>query len=71
MKTPLTIRARTALAQRAIDLAITGGQHQIVIDIAGRTLILPMGADVKQADEAALDAEIQGLLHASNDQREH
>jgi hypothetical protein len=55
---PPSPRSRSALAQRAIDLAITGGQHQIVIDSAGRTMILPLSADLKQAEDAALDAAI-------------
>ena len=57
-----TSRRMTALAQRAIDRAIAGGQHQVLIDELGRTRILPLGATLQQADDAALDAEIRGHL---------
>jgi hypothetical protein len=66
MKSP-TPRIRTDLARRAVDLAISGGQHQVLIDEYGRTRILPVGVDVRQADEAALDAEIQGLIDGHGD----
>ena len=62
MKAPLSARARASLAQRAIDRAIDGGMHQILIDEQGRTRILPLGASPALADDAALDAEILGLF---------
>lgn len=60
--TALSARARTALAQRAIDRAIEGGRHQVLIDEQGRTRILPLEASLHQADDAALDAEIEQLI---------
>lgn len=66
---PLSTRTRTALATRAVEMAIAGGQHQVIIDEHGRTRILPLGVDLKQADEAALDAEIRGLLENDGDAR--
>lgn len=62
----LSARARTSLAQRAIDRAIAGGQHQVLIDEHGRTRILPLGVSLQQADAAALDAEIQGLIDSGD-----
>lgn len=64
---PLSTRTRTALATRAVEMAIAGGQHQVIIDEHGRTRILPLGVDLKQADDAALDAEILGLIDGHGD----
>lgn len=67
----LSSRARTSLAQRAIDRAIAGGQHQVLIDEHGRTRILPLGVSLAQADDAALDAEIQGLIDQADGDARH
>lgn len=66
MASPLSSRARTSLAQRAIDRAIDGGKHQVIIDEEGRTRILPLGSSLAQAEDAVLDAEIQELLDAGH-----
>lgn len=55
-------RSLTALANRAVERAIDGGRHRVSIDEAGRVTILPLGIDPLQADDAALDAEIRGLI---------
>ncbi len=55
-------RRLTGIAQRAIDRAIMGGQHQVRIGADGAVTILPLGSDIAHADEAALDAEIRGLI---------
>jgi len=45
---------------RAVTRAIEGGRHIVDIDPAtGRVRILPIGSDLAQADDAALDAEIR------------
>ncbi|WP_292065896.1 hypothetical protein [Brevundimonas sp. UBA7664] len=62
-------RRLTALAQRAIDRAIDGGQHQVLIDEFGRTRILPLGVTPDHADTDALDAEIRGHLESDGDAR--
>lgn len=58
----MTSRRASALAEKAVARAIEGGQHQIIIDADGCTRILPLGVTPVQADDAALDAEIQGLI---------
>lgn len=56
-------RRTTTLQQRAIDRAIEGGRHRISIDTNGHLVILPLGLDASQADDAALDAEIREHLN--------
>lgn len=60
-------RRLTGIAARAIDRAIAGGQHQVRIASDGEVLILPLGSTLGQADEAALDAEIQDVINGDGD----
>lgn len=58
-------RSLTSLAQRAID----SGRHRVEILPDGRITILPLAIDPLQADDAALDAEIRGLIDGHGDAR--
>lgn len=57
-KARLGRRSANSLVRYAID----SGRHRVTIDADGRTVILPLGVDPVQADEAALDAEIRAHL---------
>ena len=60
-------RRLTGLAQRAIERAIAGGQHQVRIAPDGGVVILPLGSTPAHADDDALDAEIRGLIDGDGD----
>lgn len=47
---------------KAVQRAIDGGRHRVTFDAAGMPVILPLDVDPAHADDAALDAEIQGHI---------
>lgn len=64
--TPNT-RRLSGIAQRAIDRAIEGGQHQVRIGPDGGVVILPLTASPAQVEADALDAEIRGSIDGYGD----
>lgn len=60
-------RRLTGIAQRAVDRAIDGCQHQVRIGSDGGVVILPLGSSAAKSDEDALDAEIRGLIDGNGD----
>ena len=63
----MATRRQSEIARRAIDRAIAGGAHQVLIGVDGRVTILPLTASPAQADESALDAEVDRLINGHGD----
>lgn len=60
-----TAKRPSALAMRAVERAIAGGEHQVLIRADGHVTILPLTAAPAQADESALDAEVDRLINGN------
>lgn len=56
-------------ANSLVRYAIDSGRHRVTIDSDGKAVILPLAVDPVQAEDAALDAEIRGLMSEDGDAR--